>query len=341
MRYKNFGTTDLHVSELGLGCQSLGGGLYYKDDNESIKTLHRAYEYGINFYDVSDHHSLGQSEKLLGEAFNDRRDKVIITSKAGLMYSQMGYLALKLRHLARPVSHLLHSMKSSLHYFRAAQLRFNYSGDYIVKAVERSLIRLQTDYLDLFQLYKPSAEVIEKGEFIETLESLKKQGKIRYYGITCLTVDDAILCLKFPGISSLQIAISLIDQEAITKLIPLIKEKNLGLIARHPRAIGLFTKNRDDIMGDSSAFTKEQFEIRKNKASHFDFLINENRSIAQASIQFVNQLDGVSVTLPRAVNREEIDENVGSLTATPLSKEELETIYAMDGNENMSINRAS
>ena len=329
MKYKNFGNTDLKVSELGLGCQSLGGGLYYKDYNESIRVLHKAFEYGINFYDVSDHHSLGKSEMLIGKAFKDRRDKVIITSKAGLMYTPAGFMILRLRALARPFSGLLHHMKNSLHYFRASQLRFNYSGEYITRQVENSLIRLQTDYLDLFQLYKPSAEEIEKGEFIEALEKLKKQGKIRYYGITCLTVDQAVLCLKFKNISSLQVAISLIDQEAIKKLIPLVKDRNLGLIARHPRAIGLFTKNREDIMGDSSAFSREEFERRKNKAAKFQFLIKENRTIAQAAIQFVRQLDGISVVLPRAVNQEEIVENINSLSAPPLNKEEIEQIYSL------------
>ena len=329
MKYNNFGNTDLKVSELGLGCQSMGGGLYYRDDNESIKTLHKAFEYGINFYDISDHHSLGNSEKLLGRAFSDRRNKVIITSKAGLIYSQPVSFALRMRPLIRTVSNLLLTLNSALHFFRASQLRFNYSSEYITQAVEKSLIRLQTDYLDLFQLYKPSALIIKRGEFIDTLEKLKTQGKIRYYGITCLTVDDAILCLKFPNISSLQVAISLIDQEAITKLLPLVQEKNLGLISRHPRAIGLFTKNKDDIMGDSSVFSKEEFEIRKKKAAKFQFLVKENRTIAQASIQFILQLNGISVTLPRAVNRDELDENVGSLTAAPLTNDELKKIYSL------------
>jgi len=329
MKYKKFGNTELKVSELGLGCQSLGGGLYYRDDNESVKTLHKAFDNGINFFDVSDHHSLGNSEKIIGRAFSDRRDKVIITSKAGLTYTQAGFFTLRLRSLAKPIRGFLRPVKNSLHYFRASQLRFNYSGEYITQAVEKSLIRLRTDYLDLFQLYKPSKEIIEQGEFIEALEKLKTLGKIRYYGITCLTVDDAVLCLKFPNISSLQVAISLIDREAITELLPLVRERNLALISRHPRAIGLFTRNRDDIMGDSSTFSPEEFEKRKAKAARFHFLEKENRTIAQASIQFVNQLGGISVVLPRAVNREDLDENVGSLTAPPLTENELNKIYSI------------
>ena len=296
---------------------------------ESISTLHKAFDYGINFYDVSDHHSLGLSEKLLGRAFKDRRDKVIITTKAGLTYSQAGNFLLKVRSFGRPVSRLLKPFKSSLHYLRASQLRFDYSDEYITQAVEKSLVRLKTDYLDLFQLYKPSSSIIERGEFIGTLEKLKTQGKIRYYGITCLTVDDALLCLKFPNISSLQIAISLIDQEAINALLPQIIKRNLGLISRHPRAIGLFTKNHDDIMGDSSAFSKADYEERKANALKFQFLVKENRTIAQASIQFILQIKGISVILPRAVNRIELDENVGSLNAAPLTNDELKKIYSL------------
>ena len=82
-------------------------------------------------------------------------------------------------------------------------------------------------------------------------------------------------------------------------------------------------------MGDSSVFSKEEFEIRKKKAAKFQFLVKENRTIAQASIQFILQLNGISVTLPRAVNRDELDENVGSLTAAPLTNDELKKIYSL------------
>ena len=323
MKYRSFGETDLKVSEIGLGCQSLGGGLYYKDDQESIRTLHQAFDYNINFYDVSDHHSQGASERLIGRAFKDRRDRVIITSKAGLLFSPLGSLALRMRSLLRPVSRFLRPMKSYLHFVRASQLRYDYSAQYVTQAIERSLKRLETDYLDLFQLYKPSSSIIEKGDFCETLERLKDQGKIRYYGVACLTVEDAILCLKHPGISSVQVAISLIDQEAIKKLLPLVRGKKVALIARHPRAIGLFTESQSDIMGDTSAYSRSEFEERTKRAKAFHFLIKEGRTMAQAAMQFVLQLDGISVVLPRAVNHKQLEENLGALTAPPLTKDEL------------------
>lgn len=89
MQSKKFGQTDLVVSELGLGRQSLGGGLYYRNDRESIQVLHRAMDSGVTFFDVSDHHSLGVSERLLGRAFKGNRSRVIITTKAGFDYTPL------------------------------------------------------------------------------------------------------------------------------------------------------------------------------------------------------------------------------------------------------------
>ena len=81
MNYRKLGNTDLMVSEIGFGCQSIGGGLYYKNDRESLKTLLEAFDLGVNFFDTSDHYSQGESEKLIGKAFKGKRDKIIIGTK--------------------------------------------------------------------------------------------------------------------------------------------------------------------------------------------------------------------------------------------------------------------
>ena len=328
MNCRSFGKTDLKVSEIGFGCQSLGGGLYYKDDRESIKTLHQALDSGVNFYDTSDHYSQGVSENLIGRAFKGKRDQVIIATKAGTCYSPIGNLGLRVRPLLRPMSHFLRPIKISLHLMRASQKHSDFSAEYLTKAVHGSLKRLQTDYLDLFQLHKPSSSILEKGDFCETLEKLKAQGKIRYYGVSCATVEDALICLKHSGISSVQVAINLLDQEAITKLLTLAKEKKLAVIARNPRAQGHLTNTLSDIMAETYARNQREFEDRKNRAKKFQFLIKEDRTLAQAALQFVLQLPGVSVVIPRAINRKQLEENLGALTAPPLTKEELTRIYS-------------
>ncbi|MEX2149947.1 MAG: aldo/keto reductase [Steroidobacteraceae bacterium] len=328
MQLRRFGQSDLTVSELGLGCQSLGGGLYYRNDRESIRLLHRAIDSGINFFDVSDHHSLGRSEQLLGRAFKGSRGRVVITTKAGFHYTALGTLALRLRGVARPVSRLLRPMKRKLHRIRAATGRYDFSSAYLTRAVERSLLRLQTDYIDLFQLYKPDTEQLQRGDFYETLEALKAQGKIRHYGIACARMEDAVTALRHVGNASVQLAINLLEQDGISLVLPQARDRGIAIIARHPRAIGLLTDRHDDIMGDASAY-EDQYGERVRQARELGFLNGPGRSLAQAAIAFVRQLPGVTVTLPRASTVAELHENLGSLLSPPFTDAEFHRIRAI------------
>lgn len=326
MKYRQFGNTELRVSEIGLGCASLGGGLYHRDDRESINTLLQAFDSGINFYDTSDVHSLGRSQELIGEAFKGRRDRVVIASKTGILYSPLATFTLKLRSIVGPVGQLLKPFKKPLHRLRASQKRYDYSPNYLRQAVERSLKYLNTDYLDLFQVYNPPTSVLIRGDFCEIFEKLKKEGKIRYYGVACATVGDSVSSLLLPGISAIQVIINLLDQEPIKKLLPKANDKKIAIVANHPRAMGLLTNTHRDIMGDLSNYDQSELNDRYKRARDFEFLIKPDRTLAQASIKFVLQLHGVSVAIPRAVNRGELYEMLGSLTAPLLTSEELEMI---------------
>lgn len=331
MQHRKLGETDLDVSEIGLGCQSLGGGLYSRDDRESVRTLHMAVAAGVNFFDVSDHHTQGVAEEILGKAFRGCRDDVLITTKAGYCYTPLGSLSLKARHFIRPVSIMLRPFKRSLHLIRASQGRYNFAPVYIKQAVEKSLKRLQTDYIDLYQLYKPSVEIMKNDEFLDTLgslEDLKQQGKIRYYGIACQWLDEALHCLGIPGISSVQVAVNLIEPEATEVLTRSARERHIAVIARHPRAIGLLTNAASDIMGDTSYYD-QQHDDREAQAKTFRFLIGQDRTLAQAAIQYVLGLPDIATVIPRAVNRRELEENLESLNAPRLTSAELARIASL------------
>lgn len=330
MQYRQFGKTDLVVSELGLGCQSLGGGLYYRDDRESIRVLRRAVELGITFFDVSDHHSLGRSEALVGEALQPHRDRVVITTKAGFHYTPTGTWALRVRGALRPLARALRPLKRRLHRFRASTGRYDFSADHVTQSVERSLVRLRTDRIDLFQLYKPDAEQLRRGEFYEVLERLKKSGKIRHYAIACARWEDALIAMEHPGNASVQLAINFLEQEAIDKVLPRARERGMAVIARHPRAIGLLTDTHDDIMGDASAY-EDQYGRRVRQAHDLEFLIRPGRTLAQAAIAFVRHLPDITVTLPRASTLAELEENVGALEVGDFSAAELERIRSVTG----------
>ncbi len=330
MNYRRLGKTDLVVSALGLGCQSLGGGLYHRDDRESERTLLDAVAAGITFFDVSDHHSLGATERLLGRVLKGVRDRVVITTKAGYGYHPATRIALQLRGLLRPVSRALRPAKRSLHKIRLAQGRYAFQPGYLISAVERSLHRLQTDYLDLFQLYKPPAALLRRGDLYEPLERLRTQGKIRHYGVACLTVEDAMIALQHDGNASVQVAINFLERAGVDELLARARHQEVGVIARHPRAIGLLTNGHDDLMGDASAY-EEQYQSRVRMAHALRGLIRPDRSLAQAAIQFVLAMDGVTVVLPRAVNRRELLENLGSATAPPLTAQDMAALQEITG----------
>jgi aryl-alcohol dehydrogenase-like predicted oxidoreductase len=214
---------------------------------------------------------------------------------------------------------------------RSSQGRYNFAPGYIKQAIERSLRRLQTDHIDLYQLYKPAVAIMKSAEFLDTLatlEDLKRQGKLRHYGIACQWVAEGVHCLSLPGISTIQVAVNLIEPEALETLIPGAAEKRIAVIARHPRAIGLLTNAASDIMGDTSYYD-QQHEDREKQAHRFRFLIRKDRTLAQAAIQYTLGIPGIATVIPRAVNREELDENLESLIAPPLTEAELARITTL------------
>ncbi|MGD1922292.1 MAG: aldo/keto reductase [Pleurocapsa sp.] len=310
MKYKQFGNTDLEVSVMGLGCSRLGGNLSVGNKQEAVKMLNLAIDSGINFYDTADSYGQGQSETLLGKTFKHQRDKVIFASKAGYTLSPLGSIAAKFKPVLKPLVRSLRALKSSsnsdsLGDAKASVLRQNFERNYLTTAVEGSLKRLQTDYLDLFQLHSPSSEILQSSEVWQTLESLKKQGKIRYYGVSCDTVEDALICLQQPGLASIQLEINWLQSEAIAKVLPLAQQQGVAVVARQPFASG------------------KLFAAEYNV---FSSLHSKYHSITHVALQFVLQQTGVSVVIPGASSCQHLKNNLEVLDASLLSQNELQAI---------------
>lgn len=330
MDYRDFGDTGLRVSELGLGCSPLGGGLFHKDDAESTRVLARAVDAGVNFFDTSDNYSMGHSERLIGEAIKGRRDRFVVATKGGAAFQSVGRIALALRPILRPARGLLKGARRSLNLMRDKRKLYDYSPEHLGAAVDASLRRLQTDYIDIYQLYNPETFQIEGFAFCETLERMRDQGKIRFYGISARDADDALLCLTHPGIKSIQIALSLLDPEATERLLAEARAKGVGIIARSPLAQGLLTDATGHTMADeSSHVTPAQIQYRRQQAKSFAFLVRPGRTLAQAALRYALQQDGASVVIPSAISLSELDENLGALAAPPLSADELAEIDRM------------
>src|SRR3990172_2503321 len=329
MIYKILGNTNLKVSAIGMGCSGIGKSLHYKNDDESLKTLCEAFESGINFFDTALNYSNGGSETLIAKALKNNRDKIIIASKTGITFTTVGKIAKSVKPFLNPIKTILSPLKKNLPNLYRSQRRNDFSKESIIKTVEGSLKRLQTDYIDLLLLHHPTNQILESRAFYEPCELLKSQGKIRFYSVSCDSVEQAEISLKFSGVSAIQIELNLLDQEPITKVLPLAFKNNVGVIARLPLAKGLLTDQISTTKAERWAYDWEIFDERKRKAEKFKFLANENRSMVQSAFQFLLQLKEVSVILAGFNNRQHLRENLGSISAPPLTHAELEKIYSL------------
>jgi aryl-alcohol dehydrogenase-like predicted oxidoreductase len=220
MHYRKFGRTDLMVSEIGFGAWAIGGnskvgstpiGWGEADDAVSESAIHAAIDAGVNFFDTADFYGLGHSEELLGKVLKGN-DEAIIATKVG----------------HRNVSNTI---------------VLDYSKDYIIAACEQSLTRLNRETIDYYQLHSARMKHLEQGGCIEAMETLKQQGKIRYWGLSLPTFqpDEEANYLMFERLADgFQLVFNLINQRAM-KVIKTAGEEGYGIIARMPLQFGLLT----------------------------------------------------------------------------------------------------
>jgi len=300
-----FGKTDLRVSSLGLGCARVGG-IFQRDTAGFLNLLSVARDAGINFFDTADMYAQGESEVLIGRAFRRLRGTVIIASKAGYRLPTRRKLAARLKPLLRPAIRLLRIRRESLSAAARGSLAQDFSAPYLRRAIEGSLRRLHTDYLDLFQLHSPPLQVVERGEWEPALEALKKEGKIRYYGVSCDTIEAGLAALRYPGVSSLQFTLSLLERRAVDDLLPPAAATGVACIARECLANGLLAKDADEL--DLNAYCHSPEERTRREAQLAQLrrqALEDGTSLMRIAIEYAAGAKGVSVALvgPRTVDQ--------------------------------------
>jgi aryl-alcohol dehydrogenase-like predicted oxidoreductase len=174
----------------------------------------------------------------------------------------------------------------------------NFSPEYIRRAVEASLVRLRTDYIDVMQLHSPPGDTIRRGDWLPTLQALRKEGKIRFYGIACDTVNDALSAIDQPGVSSIQITLSLLERGAVEKLIPAARERGIAVIARECLSNGLLAKEPKDIDPETAYRDDEERVRRTRELSHYRSLAQEHRiPLPAMALKYALSHEGVSTAL--------------------------------------------
>lgn len=342
MQYGRFGDTDLRVSELGLGCAALGStALQRAGSRGAVRLLHEACDRGINFFDTADSYANGRSEELLGRAFEGRRDRVVLASKTGYVFPAAVSPMRRVGRYLRPLLVSIPGLKSALRKARASQRRQDFSPEHLAQSVEQSLRRLRTDYLDLLQLHNPPPSVVDSDDVFDALEALKAAGKVRYYGISCRTVEDGISCLRSGQISSLQVPVNLVEQSARRSLLPRAQRRGLAVIGRQPLASGLLAQPAEHLRADRAMVDEEQFHRKYRAVTGFQYLHEGRRSIAQAALRFVMQLEGIAVTLVGTSSVQHLRENLEVLTLPPLTSEEMAEIFERDGSADSAMSSGS
>ncbi len=310
MRTRTLGRTRIQVSEIGFGAWAIGGNAHGNsygptDDAQSIAAIRRALDLGVNFFDTADVYGWGHSEEILGQALEGHRDDVFLATKVGGDFYHGG-------------------------------VRLNFAPGYIAFALERSLQRLRTDRVDLYQLHNPPPGMMGDPATYEAFDALKAEHRIDHYGVSIHEPVEGTLCLEAGKPDVLQVPFSLFRQEWIDELFADARKADVGIIAREPLGNGFLTgKIAPDARfppGDiRHHWPPSMVAGRAMAAERLRFLERPDRTLAQAAVRFILAFPEVSVAIPGAKTAAQVEENAGD--APPLTEAEVRRareLYAKD-----------
>ena len=310
-----FGKLGWRVNQVGLGCWQFGGALTLDgkpdgwtgvNDDESIATIKRALDLGVNFFDTADMYGWGHSEDILGRALREAqaRPRVHVATKVGFWHDAAG------------------------------NRTFNESSDHILRACEDSLRRLQTDHIDLYQCHLWRTE--RWPEFLDAFEKLQKQGKIRGFGISTNDFDMVEHFDERKNLAAVQANYNLLDRNVEKEILPYCRARGLAFIARGPLAMGrLSGKYTKDTKFDADDIRNRWLEGDNRAGFERDIAIAERLkpiadkggfTLSQLAIKFVLTHVAVSVVIAGAKNRAQLEQNAAASVLPPLTPEELAAV---------------
>ena len=294
MKFRKFSDLGWNVSEIGLGCWGIGGNWDDVKDNEAMKVLYKALDKGINFFDTSDVYGDGRSEKFLGDLIKSTSEKIYVTTKTG--------------QRLRPYIPKGYNLKT------------------IEKFIDRSLINLGVEYIDLLQLHCPPPEICSKKELYEMMDEFVKKGKIAYYGVSVFTISEAMSAIKFPNVKSIQIVFNIFRQKPFEVFFKEAKKKNVAIIVRGSLASGLLTgtvdyntkfntndhrnynfKGKSFDVGDT--FSGVNFKKGIETVERLKKILPHNFTLTDLALKWILMHEEVSVVIPGATNKLQVEMN--------------------------------
>lgn len=296
MRVNVLGTTSIKVSEIGYGCMSLG-----QNHAENIKLLHRALDLGVTFFDTADLYDRGFNEESVGQAFKGMREQVVIATKVGNRWPKDNT-------------------------GDGSGWDWDASPAYIRQAIGASLQRLQTDYLDLYQLHGGTLDD-DIGGVIETFEDLQSQGLIRAYGVSSIRPNVIREWVARSNIASVMMQYSLLDRRPEETVLDLLYQEGVSVIVRGPVAKGILSDAGAEKV--RNGFLDHSPEVLEDARAALQVMATPERSTAQVALRYALSHPAVATVIPGARTEAQLEENVGAADVM-LAAAELEALRSLD-----------
>ena len=296
MKYRNLGTSGFPVAEVGLGCWQFGGDFGEMSEKTAFAIMEKAVEKGIDFFDTADVYGGGRSEKLIGRFLQQSGTNIRVATKFGR---------------------------------GSGVFPDGYSRESLRRGIDASRKRLGVDRIDLLQLHCIPTKTMQQGDIFDWLRTEQSAGTIARFGASVETVDEAILCLQQEGILSLQVIFNIFRQKLVDELLPLAKQKGVGIIARLPLASGLlsgkFTRETRFAASDHRNYNCDgQFFNVGETFAGLPFLkgielaeatksmLPDDAPMAQQSLRWILDHDAVSVIIPGASTVRQVESNAAA-----------------------------
>lgn len=313
MEKRKLGRSEIMTSAIGIGCWAIGGDSYGDvDDSESIRAIRRALDLGVTLIDTANRYGFGHSETVIGEALKDRRQEAVIATKFGYCEEEQAIFK------------------------GGRQCR-----DAVVSACEKSLKRLRTDCIDLYQLHQGALGGAPAEDVITALEGLREAGKIRMYGWSTDTPENALRFAKLEHCAAIQYQLNLFyDNAKITKI---CEENGVAGLIRGPLAMGALTGKYNaappieskDVRGGNIVWVPyfKDGRMKKEFVDKLDavreILTSKGRTLAQGALAWIWAKSKSTIPIPGFKSAAQVEENIGALNLGPLEPGQMEELYRL------------
>jgi len=306
----------MNVAEVSFGAWAIGGSWGTVDDEQSMAALHQAVDAGVNFIDTADVYGDGRSERLIARLKRERPgEQIFVATKAGRRLNP---------HVAD-----------------------GYNYENLRAFVERSLVNLETDALDLVQLHCPPTPVYDRPEVFGALDRLTQEGKIRYYGVSVETVAEALKAVEYPNVQTVQIIFNILRQKPAENFFRTAQAKQVGILARVPLASGLLTgkitpetqfaaddhrnfNRHGEAFDMGETFSGVDYDTALAAVERYKALLPAGVSLAAFALRWILMFEAVSCAIPGAKNPVQVESNAAASDLAPLTPDamaEVQRVY--------------